>query len=92
VLDRKPLRFLERPDVDDEVIDAFLMLARIIAAAAGVTFYAISGPTVFSKAEAQIDAQLLAAAPAELSSGNETGSRHHGLVRYPDCEIVAVYW
>lgn len=107
VLDRKPLRFLEPPDLDDEVIDAFLMkpsdalgfddfgglpevvrrareliklplerrdelakigadpikgvlftgppgtgktmLARIIAGAAGATFYAISGPTVFSK-------------------------------------------
>jgi len=107
VLDRKPLRFLESPDLDDEIIDAFMMkpsetlsfddfgglpevvrrarelielplergdklatigadpikgvlftgppgtgktlLARIIASAAGATFYAISGPTVFSK-------------------------------------------
>lgn len=107
VLDRKPLRFLEPPDLDDEVIDAFMMkpseslsfddfgglpevvrrarelielplerghklarigadpikgvlftgppgtgktmLARIIASAAGATFYAISGPTIFSK-------------------------------------------
>lgn len=107
VLDRKPLRFLDPPNLDDDVIGAFLMkpsetlgfadfgglpgvvrrarelielplergdklakigaepikgvlftgppgtgktmLARIIASAAGATFYAISGPTIFSK-------------------------------------------
>lgn len=107
VLDRRPLRFVEPPDLDDDVIDAFrmepsetltfadfgglpevvrrarelielplkrrenlakigadpikgvlftgppgtgkTMLARIIASTAGATFYAISGPTVFSK-------------------------------------------